>query len=389
MSSAIIWLLIVSAHTNRFGAVNIHSGQMGKLLDGAVTPQLPRGIMNRKKTTIEDVAARAGISRQTVSRVLNDRGVVARETRARVLAAIKALDYRPNASARSLASRRTYLLGILTADLSDYTHARILEGAETAAREHGYLMFISGAERSLTGEPLHSRLLSQHQAEGLFIIYHGADCDSYLIFDDIPRDLPVVTIGYAQDRGNVVKVGIANSQAARWATEHLLRLGHRRIAHITGPQEMYESQERRLGYVEALRQAGVVPEDCWVAVGDWSSASGYRAVLELLDRSPGFTALFAQNDRMALGALQALRKSGLQVPQDVAVVGFDDIPLAAYFAPPLTTVHHPFYEVGSRGAGLLIDLIDGLPAPSAPVHLETELVIRCSCGARSKSVPMH
>ena len=337
--------------------------------------------MKHKQTTIKDVAVLAGVSRQTVSRVLNDPDLVADETRARVLAAIEALNYRPSASARSLASRRTHILGILTAQISDYTHARIIEGFEAEAREHGYMTFVSGSDFSSVGEPLHSSLLSQHRAEGLFIVYHGADSDSHVIFEDIPNGLPVVTIGYARHREDVETLGIANYQASRRATEHLLSLGHRRIAHITGSKELYESQERLHGYKAALQEAGITPEDALVAAGDWSSASGYNTTLALIDRCPGFTALFVQNDRMAMGAIQALHERGLRVPHDVAVVGFDDIPSAPYFCPPLTTVHHPFYELGQTGAQMLIDLIDGQPALVAPVHLEANLVIRQSCGA--------
>jgi len=307
--------------------------------------------------------------------------LVAEKTRTRVLAAIEELNYRPDASARRLASRRTYILGIVTADLSDYTHARILEGAEAEARERGYLIFASGAELGRSGEPLRSPLLSQHQAEGLLIIYHGSHDDSYSIFEDIPDDLPVVTIGYAPQRRNLVTVGITNQQAARQATEHLLGLGHCRIAHLTGPPEMYESEERRQGYEEALREAGISPDGTLVAAGDWSSASGYRATLQLLDHGRSFTALFVQNDRMAMGALQALRERRLRVPEDVAVVGFDDIPSAPYFAPPLTTIHHPLYRVGRTGARVLIDLINDKSASSKHTRLETKLVIRRSCGA--------
>jgi len=342
--------------------------------------------VKRRRTTIEDVATTAGVSRQTVSRVLNDRNQVAEETCTRVLAAIEELNYRPDASARRLASRRTYILGIVTADLSDYTHARILEGAEAEAREQGYLIFASGAERGRSGEPLRSPLLSQHQAEGLLIIYHGSHDDRYSIFEDIPDDLPVVTIGYAPPRENLVTIGIANQQAARMATAHLLGLGHRRIAHVTGPPEMYECQERRQGYEEALQEAGISPDDTLVAAGDWSSASGHRAMIQLLGHSTGFTALFVQNDRMAMGALQALYERGLRVPEDVAVVGFDDIPSAPYFAPSLTTVHHPLYEVGRTGARLLIDLIDDELTPPEDIRLETQLVIRRSCGAKSAPV---
>jgi LacI family repressor for deo operon, udp, cdd, tsx, nupC, and nupG len=342
--------------------------------------------IKRKRITIKDVAAMAGVSRQTVSRVLNDPDVVAEETRARVLAAIRELGYRPNAIARSLVSQRTYILGLLTADFSDYTHARIIEGAEAEAREHGYLIFVSGAEHGPDGEPLcSSPLLSQHHAEGLFIVYHGSDHDSYHIFEEIPRDLPIVTIGYARNRDSVVTVGIANYQGARQATQHLVGLGHRRIAHITGPIQMYASQERQRGYTSALQEAGIIPKDSLVATGDWSSASGYHATLQLLERNLGLTALFIQNDRMALGALQALREYRLRVPQDVAVVGFDNIPSTPYFDPPLTSLHQPNYELGRTGVRLLIDLINGQPAPSAPIRLGTKLAIRRSCGARNSS----
>ncbi len=342
--------------------------------------------MKRKRVTIKDVAARAGVSRQTVSRVLNDGDVVAETTRARVLATIAELGYRPSAIARSLVSQRTYTLGLLTADFSDYTHARIIEGAEAEAREHNYLILVSGSEHSPDGEPLCcSPLVSQHQAEGLLIVYHGSDQDSYEILDHILHDLPIVTIGYAPDREAVVTIGIANRQGARQATQHLLELGHCRIAHITGPMQMYASQERRSGYLAALQEAGVSAHDSWVACGDWSSSSGYQATLELLERGLSFTALFVQNDRMAMGALQALRERKLRVPQDVAVVGFDNIPSSRYFDPPLTTVHQPSYELGRAGARLLIDMINGQLAPSSLVRLETRLVIRHSCGAHSVS----
>jgi len=351
------------------------------LVGGCRQPPL-EGLVKRKKTTIEDVAALAGVSRQTVSRVVNDRDLVADETRARVLAAIEELDYRPNASARSLASRRTYVLGIVTADFSDYTHACIIEGAEAEAQSQGYLFFVSSAEHGPDGEPLHSPLLSQRQSEGLLIVYHGSDHDTYAIFEDIPHDLPVVTIGYAENREGVATVSITNARGARQATSHLLSLGHRRIAHITGPPKMHESISRWLAYTQTLREAEIVPDDRLIAEGDWSSASGYRATIELIERGVDFTAIFVQNDRMAMGVLQALRERGLRVPEDMAVVGFDDIPSARYFSPPLTTIHHPFRELGRTGTRLLIELVNGRPAPTERVRLGTSLVVRHSCGAR-------
>lgn len=331
--------------------------------------------------TMRDVAHRAGVSIKTVSRVVNEEADIAEGTRQRVMAAIDELGYQPNAIARSLVSRRTYVLGILTADFSDYTHARIIEGAEAEAREQGYLMVVSSAEHSLSGEPLRSPLLGQHRFEGLFIVYHGTDQDSHEIFDHIAPDLPIVTIGYASKRKNTIAIGVTNYEGAYAATRHLLSLGHRQIAHITGPANMYECKERQHGYVEALQAAGLVPAEEWVASGDWSDASGYQAAQCLLNRHLNFTALFVQNDRMALGAMRALYDAGRRIPQDVAVIGFDDIPAAPYFTPPLTTIFQPTYDMGRLGVRLLIDQINGQPTQTQPVRLPTKLIIRGSCGA--------
>ena len=338
------------------------------------------GVLKRQRTTIKDVAARAGVSYQTVSRVLNDKGEVSDETRQRVQTAIDDLNYRPSAIARSLVSQRTHVLGLFTADFSDYTHARIIEGAEAEARRQGYLIFVSGGERSPDGEPLSSPLLSQHQTEGLLIVYHGSDRDTGALFDHVAPDLPVLTIGYGRGRPHVVSVGIANVQGGRLATEHLLSLGRRRIALISGPRQFYASQERLAGYAEALDAAGIEVDGRLIDAGDWASASGYTAMLRLLDRAT-FDAVFVQNDRMAMGALQALRERGRRVPDDIAVVGFDDIPSAPYFDPPLTTVHQPTYELGQVAARTLIDLTHGGVPPSEPIRLATHLVIRQSCGA--------
>lgn len=331
-----------------------------------------------KPTTIEDVARLAGVSRQTVSRVINNRDQVAAATETRVLDAIRELDFRPNATARSLASRRTYILGIVTADFSDYTHARIIEGAEAKAQELGYMIFISSAGRNEDGEPISSPLLNQHQVEGLFIVYHGSSRDTHTFFQNIPADLPVVTIGYAPTQPNVSTVNIDNHLGARQVGEHLLQLGHRRIAQITGPRVMYEAQERCSGFLQVFKDGSEL-DTHWEEEGDWSIDRGYQAAQQLLQRAPDLTAMFVHNDRMAMGALQALREGGKRVPEDVSVIGFDDIPTSAYYYPPLTTVHHPFYLLGQTGIQMLIDRIDGRAASGESIRLGTELVVRDSC----------
>ncbi len=338
--------------------------------------------------TMRDVAHRAGVSIKTVSRVVNEEADIAAGTRQRVITAIDELGYQPNAIARSLVSRRTYVLGVLTADFSDYTHARIIEGAEAEAREQGYLMVVGSAEHGPSGEPLRSPLLGQRRFEGLFVVYHGTNQDTHEIFDHISPHLPLVTIGYASNHKNIIAVGVTNYEGAYAATQHLLALGHRQIAHITGPAAMYECQERRRGYSEALQAAGLSSIEALIASGDWSDASGYQSAQSLLNHHSGFTALFVQNDRMALGAMRALYEAGLRIPHDVAIVVFDDIPAASYFIPPLTTVYHPTYDLGRLGIKLLIDQINGQSATTHSVRLPTRLVIRSSCGAAVTAAPL-
>ncbi|HUV07403.1 MAG TPA: LacI family DNA-binding transcriptional regulator, partial [Spirochaetia bacterium] len=232
--------------------------------------------MSVRRSTIIDVAQLAGVSRQTVSRVLNASPNVSKKTEKKVLSVMKKLKYRPDSLARSMVTRRTYLLGALTRDLR-YTHSQILEGAEIWARKAGFQIVISGCEHNEHGEPVHSPLLYGQRFDGLLIVYQGSRLDTYEILDEVLEDIPIVSIGYAANKPRVTSISIENRKAACQATQHLISLGHRRIGHITGPSYYFDCEQHRLGYLDALKKAGLPPDKSLIAEGSWTEESGYAA----------------------------------------------------------------------------------------------------------------
>jgi DNA-binding LacI/PurR family transcriptional regulator len=325
-----------------------------------------------------DVARRAGVSHQTVSRVLNGHLNVRESTRARVLAAIDELAYRRNSTARALVTRRSRVLGVIAFDTTLYGPASTLFGIEQAARDAGYFVSIVSlkaiTERSVSQALDH---LADQAVDGLIVIAPQRQAVAALA--GLPAGLPVVAVegGEAPDLP-VVCVDQAAGAAA--VTRHLLELGHETVHHVAGPPDWLEAQARLAAWRATLEDAGArVPE---VLPGDWSPRSGYEAGRELSTRDD-VTAVFVANDQMALGLLRAFREAGIDVPGRVSVAGFDDIPEAEYFYPPLTTVRQDFAEVGRRSIALLLDqLTTGEPA--APrVVAPARLVVRSSTGERS------
>jgi DNA-binding LacI/PurR family transcriptional regulator len=322
--------------------------------------------------TIRDVALRAGVSHQTVSRVINNSERVAPDTRTRVLSAIQELDYRPNAIARDMARGRTLTLACFAPNLTDYTFASLIEGAETEARRHGYLLFAASAPDPAAFGSLLEQFISNQRTEGLLVINPYID-ERYLL---VPGNTPVVFLG-ACARDRQVSSVVLDERLAGWmAASHILELGHRRIAHISGPLLEDCALDRRAGYETALQSAGLPPGPAWE--GDWSATSGFEAVQAWLQGGATFTALFAQNDRMAIGAIRALRQAGKRVPQDVSVIGFDDIPLASYFDPPLTTIRQDTFEMGRAAARLLLQAVEQPKALPQQLRLPPTLVVRAS-----------
>ena len=325
-----------------------------------------------------DVASRAGVSHQTVSRVLNDHPYVRSDTRARVLAAAAELDFRRNTAARALVTGSSRQLGVVSMDTALYGPASTLLGIERAARDADY--FVSNVSvRTLDRRSILDAIerLRGQAVDGIILIIPHVSAARAV--RHVNGGLPLVVMEGGAASVPAVKVDQRSGAAA--ATRHLLELGHRTVWHIAGPPDWMSSHTRIDAWRETLEAAGASVPD--VMVGDWSARSGYEAGQVLAGRSE-VTAIFAANDHMALGVLRALRERDRDVPGDVSVIGFDDIPEAAYFAPLLTTVRQDFAEVGRRGLGLLVDQIEGRSARSE-VYVPTELIVRMSTARAPRS----
>jgi LacI family transcriptional regulator len=335
-----------------------------------------------KKTTIRDVAAAAGVSYQTVSRVINRRPDVAEETRERVWQVVEELGYQPSAIARGLVSRRTYTLGMITADFSDPFFSQVVVGAEAEARKHGYFFLLCSTERNPHDEPEYLRLLGEREVDGILFSRPSTEEDPRHIVSLIRRGVPLVTTSYHVPGEDLTVVDVDNEDGGYKATQHLIDYGHRAIGMITGPSDWKSVKDRSAGYHLALAHAGIEPQTASVVHGDWSYASGYHAAMRLFRQTPHASGLFVQNDRMAIGAMRAMREMHIRVPEDVAVVGYDDILPAAYSSPPLSTLRQPMQEVGQLATQLLIEAIGNRDTEKKEVLLKTELIIRASSGHR-------
>ena len=342
-------------------------GTMG-LSSAAGAPAAPRSAPGMK-----DVARLAGVSHQTVSRVLNDHPSVRPDTKARVMAAVEALGYRPNSAARALVTGRSRVIGVLTISGSLFGPASTLYGVEGAASELGYSVSVVSM-RELSAAELRqgvARLVRQG-VDGVVVIAPIHIVAGEL--DVLATEVPLVALE-GTPVGAPSVVGVDQKLGARLATQHLLGLGHRTVWHVAGPADWFEAADRIDGWRSTLAEAG--REQPPVLPGDWSARSGYEAGL-LLVRLPEVTAVFAANDQMALGVLRAFAEHGRRVPDDVSVVGFDDLPESEYFTPPLTTVRQDFAEVGRRGVAQLLAQIETGDRAEHRVRIAPALVVRQS-----------
>lgn len=329
-----------------------------------------------RSPAMTDVARLAGVSHQTVSRVLNDHPNVREQTRLRVRAAIAELGYRPNRAARALVTGRSQLIGIVAQNTTLYGPASLLAALEQTAAESGFAVSV-GSVGKLDRESIAGavgRHLDQRVA-GLVVIAPVASADDAL--EGMPAGVPLVTIDGDPRRSSAL-VTVDQVAGARAATQHLLAAGHRTVWHVSGPADWYDAQGRIEGWRGALVDAGAeVPP---LIQADWTAASGYRCGL-MLARMPEITAVFAANDHLALGILRALHERGRRVPHDVSVVGFDDVPEAAYLIPPLTTVRPDFDAVAQAGLDLLLAQITDAEAATGHVVIAPTLVVRDSVSA--------
>jgi DNA-binding LacI/PurR family transcriptional regulator len=334
--------------------------------------------MPNSHPTLRDVARLAGVSHQTVSRVVNGSEDVLPETRANVEAAIKELGYRPNAIARSMARGQTHTLACISPNLTDYTFASVIEGAETEARQHDYFLLSSSATDPEAFHALVDELVGHRRVDGLIVINPYSDDR----FQHIPEKFPVVFVGAQSHEQKISSVCLDDEKVAYEATRHLISLGHTNIALVTGPMEEDCSLDRTEGYRRALQEAGIPFDNSKIIEGDWSATSGQDALLSFVEQGRIPTAVFAQNDRMAMGVLRAARDVNIKVPTQLAVIGVDDMPLSSYFDPPLTTMRQDMPRIGQEATRMLLDIIQKKNTDQREIKLSAQLVVRQSTSKR-------
>jgi LacI family transcriptional regulator len=325
-------------------------------------------------TTIHEVAKKAGVSSASVSHVLNNTRFVSENVRERVKSAMRELNYRPNALARSLRRGETHTLGLILPDSSNPFFAEVGHAIESAAFALGYSVILCNTENDENKEYLYTEVLENKQLDG--IIFVGAGENHEAISELVQNGIPLVVVD--RDMGNLEldTVTTENYQGGLLATQHLLSLGYQIIGCITGPSNITPSADRVTGYRAALQQAGIPVDESLLVRGDFHAPSGYSAAMQLLEHDPRPTAIFVCNDMMAIGALRAVSQLGLSVPENIAIVGFDDIQLASYITPSLTTVSQPKQEIGQLAVRLLFERMRDPSLPPRHNILPTQLIIR-------------
>jgi LacI family transcriptional regulator len=332
--------------------------------------------------TLEDIAKLAGVSRSTVSRVVNDHPNVRESVRQHVQEIIQSTGYRPNAAARTLASQRSSMIGLVlprsvSSFFADPYFPRLTQGIAQACNQFDYTLalFLVGTKED--EEKIFPRVSRNGLLDGLLV--QSGQLGEQLIDRLINSKVPLVIVGRPFQADDVSYIDVDNVNAAYNAVSHLIRVGYKRIGTIAGAANSTVSLDRKEGYVKALLERGREVDETLIAEGDFSEASGYYAMQQLLPARPD--AIFAASDIMAIGAMRAVREAGLSIPDDIAFVGFDDLPLATIPSPQLTTVRQPIYQFGMQAVEILIDLIENGISPPRRFIMDTELIIRGSCGA--------
>ena len=332
------------------------------------------------KVTLKQISEMAQVSPATASRVLNDYPNVSSEIRRRVLDAVQETGYRPNPAARSLARGKSQVFGLIIPKsarnlFTDPYFARLIEGVAEACKEYDYVLSLIVFHTIEDESRIVSRILRQQSLDG--VIVTATQSDDSAVNQLLDANIPFVLVG-RQKNQNVSFVDSDNHAGAYMAVTHLASLGYQRIATITGPLNNLAAVQRKQGYLQALRDRGLSIEEALIGNGNFTETSGYVATQSLLPHKPD--AIFAASDTMALGAIRALTKAGLSVPQDIAIVGYDDLPPALAASPPLTTIRQPIRRAGRLAVETLVDLLAHGTEPTRRIILPTELIIRHSCG---------
>lgn len=332
-------------------------------------------------TTMHDVAKRAGVSISTVSHVINNSRAVSIESRKRVEEAMGELGYQPNTLARNLRRQQTQSIGMIVPDIANPFFAEIARGIEDSSFEKNYSVVLCNSEGDLKKQTTYTNLLIQNQVAG--IVFVAAGVSTELVEDLRRRRVPLVVVDRAIPGVEVNTVMTNHYQGGCLATQHLVDLGHLRIACISAGSDLSPSADRETGYRETLRENRIPVRDELIVPGDFQYRSGYHAANLLLDLPNPPTAIFAGNDLMAIGCISSATERGLRIPEDLSVVGFDDVKLASFTNPPLTTIAQPKREIGSLAVKMLIARIADINAPIQTEQLDTKLIVRRSATERS------
>lgn len=348
---------------------------------GAAPAQRKSKRVGARRSNILEVASAAGVSVATVSRTLQMPDVVAARTRARVREAVERLGYVPNIQGRMLRTARSQLIVALVPDIANPFFAEIIRGIEQVAHQNRYAVLLGDTQYSRSREQTYADLLSTRQADGLITMLPHIP----RIANGVPQHI-VNACEYVKDPA-VASVYVDNVTAAGNATEYLLGLGHRAIAFVTGPMSSPICADRDQGYERALRAAGIKRNPRLTVHGDFSVESGIRGMEALFARKNPFTAVFCSNDEMAIGAIRAAKSAGMRVPEDLSVVGFDDIRFARYTDPPLTTIAQPKHELGREAMNMMLESLAEKNVPARKHILATQLIVRASAAPPSTVRP--
>ncbi|HVM72731.1 MAG TPA: LacI family DNA-binding transcriptional regulator [Anaerolineales bacterium] len=337
-----------------------------------------------KRVTIKEVAKTANVSTQTVSRVINERPDVSPTTRKSVQDVIQKLGYQPSALARSLIHQRSYTLGVVTAGLRHIGPSRTLNGITTAAEEAGYALLLKELPRYDTDnvEPIFQALISRHVDGIIWAVPEVGENRNWVENHYLGFDVPIVYLTM-EPRENISMVSIDNYLGGRLAMSHLLEQGYQHIGHISGPLDWWEARQRKAAWEDALGAAGRECHNRFWVEGNWSSSSGSQAIEKLFEQYPEMDSVFVANDQMALSVLQVAYQRGKKIPEDLGIIGFDNIAESAYFCPPLTTIQHDQYEVAKVAVEEIIKIIEAgwqevEPPEIKPIMLMPTLVVRQS-----------
>jgi LacI family transcriptional regulator len=336
------------------------------------------------RITIKDVAKRAGVSPATVSRVVGAYGYVSRESRQKVMTAIRQLGYRPNAIARSLVKRSSSVIGMVVTDIQNPFFARLVRGVEQAIWGKGYALFLANSDEDVVREQAILTILEEKQVDGLILVPASSEKTHHL-HHLLDLDIPIVLLDRAAKGINVDTVLVDNEKGAYQAVTHLISLGHRRIGLIIDNLDITTNMERMAGYRRALNEAGLPVEEGLIRSCQFTEQSAYEITLEMFRQENPPTALFTANNFMTIGALRALHTSGLRIPDDVAIVGFDDLESSQACWPNLTAVAQPAYAMGTTAAERLLSRLSNNASPPMEIRLQTEFIIRQSCGYRREA----